>query len=169
MDDFVEIRMWGDRRLDFLRRFYPRERALPSHGVINALNPQSFETGFGNWVKGLRDELHEAVAIDGMEPQSTSPIRSCVAAATVCSLGKPVIVFLDDRARFRTANGPHDMAIIEHVNIDLIENAQTSTRTTSNPRPTHAVSLRRFRWPSHRRSNSFSISASFSSTNVGRP
>ncbi len=23
MEDFVEIKLWGDQRLDFLRRFYP--------------------------------------------------------------------------------------------------------------------------------------------------
>ena len=30
MEDFVEIRMWGELRLDFLRRFYPYERGLPA-------------------------------------------------------------------------------------------------------------------------------------------
>ena len=28
MEDFVEIRLWGERRLDFLRRFLPYERGL---------------------------------------------------------------------------------------------------------------------------------------------
>jgi len=28
MDDFVEIRLWGEQRLDFLRRFLPYERGF---------------------------------------------------------------------------------------------------------------------------------------------
>ena len=28
LKDFVEIRLWGDERLDFLRRFLPYERGL---------------------------------------------------------------------------------------------------------------------------------------------
>jgi DDE_Tnp_1-associated len=30
MEDFVEIRLWGKQRLDFLRRFLPYERGLPA-------------------------------------------------------------------------------------------------------------------------------------------
>src|SRR5208283_3965487 len=45
MEDFVEIRMWGEQRLDFLRRFLAYERGLPAHDtlndVINALDPVS--------------------------------------------------------------------------------------------------------------------------------
>src|SRR3546814_17094953 len=44
MEDFVEIRLWGGQRLDFLRRFLPYDRGLPSHDtlndVINALDPE---------------------------------------------------------------------------------------------------------------------------------
>ncbi|WP_143074655.1 transposase family protein, partial [Methylobacterium sp. ap11] len=35
MDDFVEIRLWGDQRLDFLRRFLPYARGLPAHDTLN--------------------------------------------------------------------------------------------------------------------------------------
>ena len=30
-DDFVEIRAWGEERLDFLRRFLPFANGIPSH------------------------------------------------------------------------------------------------------------------------------------------
>ena len=50
MEDFVEIRMWGELRLDFLRRFYPYERGLPAHDtlndVFNALDPGVFQACF---------------------------------------------------------------------------------------------------------------------------
>lgn len=69
MEDFVEIRMWGELRLDFLRRFYPFERGLPSHDtlndVINALNPDLFQACFAEWVETLRDHEPDIVAIDG--------------------------------------------------------------------------------------------------------
>lgn len=31
MEDFVEIKLWGEQRLDFLRRFLPYERGIPAH------------------------------------------------------------------------------------------------------------------------------------------
>src|ERR1700678_2884520 len=35
MEDFVEIVLWGQQRLDFLRRFLPYERGLPAHDTLN--------------------------------------------------------------------------------------------------------------------------------------
>ena len=69
MEDFVEIRLWAEQRLDFLRRFLPYERGVPSHDtlndVINALDPELFKACFLAWVEGLRDEAPEIIAIDG--------------------------------------------------------------------------------------------------------
>ena len=69
MEDFVEIRLWGDERLDFLRRFLPYERGLPAHDtlndVINGLDADVFKTCFANWVEALRDRAPDIIAIDG--------------------------------------------------------------------------------------------------------
>ena len=69
MEDFVEIRMWGELRLDFLRRFYPYERGLPAHDtlndVLNALAPDVFQACFSRWVESLREDEPDIVAIDG--------------------------------------------------------------------------------------------------------
>lgn len=69
MEDFVEIRMWGELRLDFLRRFYPYERGLPAHDtlndVLNALDPELFQDCFSRWVESLRESEPDIVAIDG--------------------------------------------------------------------------------------------------------
>ena len=35
MEDFVEIELWGEQRLDFLRRFLPHERGIPAHDTLN--------------------------------------------------------------------------------------------------------------------------------------
>lgn len=69
MEDFVEIRLWGGERLDFLRRFLPYERGLPSHDtlndVVNALDADLFKTCFTTWVDALRDDDPDVIAIDG--------------------------------------------------------------------------------------------------------
>src|SRR5580693_8584112 len=68
MEDFVEIRLWADQRLDFLRRFLPYERGVPSHDTLsdvrNALDPELFKACFLAWVEGLRDQEPEIIAID---------------------------------------------------------------------------------------------------------
>jgi hypothetical protein len=69
MEDFVEIKLWGEQRLGFLRRFLPYERGVPAHDtlndVINALDPEAFKSCFLAWVAGLRDAAPEIIAIDG--------------------------------------------------------------------------------------------------------
>lgn len=69
MDDFVETKLWGEQRLDFLRRFLPYERGIPAHDtlndVINALDPDLFKTCFTSWVETLRDSDPEIIAVDG--------------------------------------------------------------------------------------------------------
>lgn len=69
MDDFVETRLWGEQRLDFLRRFLPYDRGIPAHDtlndVVNALDPDLFKSCFTAWVEALRDGDGDIVAIDG--------------------------------------------------------------------------------------------------------
>lgn len=69
MEDFVEIRLWGEQRLDFLRRFLPYERGLPAHDtlndVMNGLDAELFKTCFTNWVEALREADGDIIAIDG--------------------------------------------------------------------------------------------------------
>jgi predicted transposase YbfD/YdcC len=75
MEDFVEIVLWGEQRLDFLRRFLPYERGVPAHDtlndVINALDPELFKACFLAWVESLRDEAPEIIAIDGKTSRRT--------------------------------------------------------------------------------------------------
>jgi len=68
-DDVVEIALWGDEHLAFLRRFLPCEHGVPSHdtlgAVIAALDPEPFKACFAAWVEGLRETEPDLVAIDG--------------------------------------------------------------------------------------------------------
>jgi predicted transposase YbfD/YdcC len=75
MDDFVEIALWGEQRLDFLRRFLPYERGVPAHDtlndVVNALDPEVFKTCFTSWVETLREHDRDIIAIDGKTSRRT--------------------------------------------------------------------------------------------------
>lgn len=68
-DDFVEIADWGETNLEFLRRFLPFEKGIPSHDaindLINALDSELFKACFLSWVNGLRAGDAEIIAIDG--------------------------------------------------------------------------------------------------------
>ena len=69
MEDFVEIKLWGEQRIDFLRRFLVYDRGIPSHDtlndVMNALDPVLFKACFTSWVEGLRESEPDIIAIDG--------------------------------------------------------------------------------------------------------
>jgi predicted transposase YbfD/YdcC len=68
-DDVVEIALWGDEHLAFLRRFLPCEHGVPSHdtpgAVIAVLDPEPFKACFAAWVEGLRETEPDLIAIDG--------------------------------------------------------------------------------------------------------
>ena len=68
-DDFVEIQLWGNQQLAFLRRFRPYVHGIPSHDtlgeVIRVLDPGLFKACFTAWVEGLRETAPDIVAIDG--------------------------------------------------------------------------------------------------------
>ena len=69
MDDFVEVKLWGEARLEFLRRFLPFERGIPSHDtlndVMNGIDAELFKSCFAEWVETLRDGQPDIIAIDG--------------------------------------------------------------------------------------------------------
>lgn len=68
-DDFVEIALWGEQHLDFLRRFLLYRRGIPSHdvlcAVIAAIDPAAFKTCFLAWVETLRGSEPAIIAVDG--------------------------------------------------------------------------------------------------------
>src|SRR3954451_7050850 len=74
-DDFVEIEMWGDRHMAFLRRYLPYRHSIPSHDtlgeVVAALDPELFKACFTSWVEGLREAAPDLVAIDGKTSRRT--------------------------------------------------------------------------------------------------
>lgn len=68
-ENFVDIALWGKKKLDFLRTMLPFARGIASHDalndVINGLDAEMFSQCFSSWVESLRDDLPDVVAIDG--------------------------------------------------------------------------------------------------------
>jgi predicted transposase YbfD/YdcC len=67
---WLGIQLWGETKLDWLRRYVPLPHGIPSHDtfgrVFAALNPVQFERCFIRWVSSLCPSLAaQVVAIDG--------------------------------------------------------------------------------------------------------
>jgi len=70
MDDWESIEVWGELRLDWLRRFVALENGIPSHDTIArvfaALDSKRFQASFLIWMSTLCPSLEgQIVAIDG--------------------------------------------------------------------------------------------------------
>jgi predicted transposase YbfD/YdcC len=78
-DDFVEIGLWGEENLAFLRRLLAYRHGIPSHDtlseVIAALDPELFKGCLTAWVEGLREAAPDLVAIDGKTSRRTHARR----------------------------------------------------------------------------------------------
>ncbi len=74
-DDFVEMQLWGQQNLAFLRRFLPYGHGIPSHDtlgeVLAVLDPDLFKACFTAWVEGLREREPDLVALDGKTSRRT--------------------------------------------------------------------------------------------------
>lgn len=67
---FVEIELWAEEKLDWLRKYLRLEHGIPSHdtfgGLFGLIDPLQFEDAFRRWVWGILPALGaETVAIDG--------------------------------------------------------------------------------------------------------
>lgn len=68
-DGWVEVALFGKRKLDFLRRFAAFAHGTPSHdqfgNLFSALDAEAFQSCFIAWVASLTKHGHDVVAIDG--------------------------------------------------------------------------------------------------------
>ena len=70
-DTFVEIELWAQERIDWLRRYLRLEHGIPSHDTFGRLfgliNPDEFEAAFRRWASAVVPALGEdtVIAIDG--------------------------------------------------------------------------------------------------------
>jgi predicted transposase YbfD/YdcC len=79
-DTFVEIELWANEKLDWLRGYLKLEAGIPSHDTFGRLfgliNPDEFETAFRRWMSGILPALgtDAVVAIDGKTSRRTGKI-----------------------------------------------------------------------------------------------
>ena len=68
-DGWTSIALYGQKRLEFLRRFLPFENGTPSHdqlGILfSRLDMEEFQSCFISWVASLNETLEGVVAVDG--------------------------------------------------------------------------------------------------------
>ena len=69
-DSWVAVALWGQEKLDWLRRFLPLHNGIASHDtfgrVFAALNARQFEACFIRWISALcPDVTDHMIAIDG--------------------------------------------------------------------------------------------------------
>ena len=79
-DTFVEIELWANEKLDWLRGYLKLAAGIPSHDTFGRLfgliNPDEFETAFRRWMSGILPALgtDAVVAIDGKTSRRTGKI-----------------------------------------------------------------------------------------------
>jgi predicted transposase YbfD/YdcC len=69
-DTFVEMELWAEEKLEWLRGYLRLPHGIPSHDtfgrIFGLIDPQQFESAFRRWVSGILPVLGaEIVAIDG--------------------------------------------------------------------------------------------------------
>lgn len=74
-DDYEDIVMWGEERLDFLRRFRPYHWGIPCADwlrvLMNRVDPDTFQACFSDWVAEWFPAAPVLVAIDGKTSRRT--------------------------------------------------------------------------------------------------
>jgi predicted transposase YbfD/YdcC len=110
--DWQEIATFGEKRLDWLKRFLKLPNGIPSHDTFERLfdriNPKAFQKCFLNWVEAIREVLPiKHIAIDGKTLRSSGTDKlkalhlvSAWATEQHLSLGQ---VAVDDKSNEITA------------------------------------------------------------------
>ena len=70
VEEWTSIELFGNTKIEWLRRFYPYKQGIPSHDVLgklfSRLDPVKFSECFTNWVNTISNITDgEVIAIDG--------------------------------------------------------------------------------------------------------
>lgn len=103
MDDFVEVKPWGEARLEFLRRFLAFERGIPSQDtlddVMNGIDPELFKGCFAEWMQTLRDGQPDIIAIDGRHRAAVTTAPRGASRSISCRPGQLVSAWCSAKRR----------------------------------------------------------------------
>jgi len=69
-DTFVEIELWAEEKIEWLRKYLRLTKGIPSHDtfgrLLGLIDAQEFEAAFRRWVSSLMPALgSQVVALDG--------------------------------------------------------------------------------------------------------
>ncbi len=68
-NDFLAIQVYGEEKIDLLRRFSKFENGIPRHDtisdILSVLNPKEFQECFFNWVRSFSGLVQGVIALDG--------------------------------------------------------------------------------------------------------
>jgi predicted transposase YbfD/YdcC len=69
-DTWTSINLFGNSKLDWLKKWYPYENGIPSHDVLGkvfaAVDPDAFSKCFTSWIGSIANTVpQEIIAIDG--------------------------------------------------------------------------------------------------------
>jgi predicted transposase YbfD/YdcC len=81
-ETFVDIALFGDKKLEFLRRFRPFAQGTPSHDhlgdILATLDAEAFQRCFVAWVASLTGVAAEVIAIDGKTVRRSKGAKAAI-------------------------------------------------------------------------------------------
>ena len=112
-DGWTSIALYGQKRLEFLRRFLPFENGTPSHdqlGILfSRLDMEQFQSCFISWVASLNETLEGVVAVDGKTLRrsfDTNSNQSAIHMVSAWACGPKLVIGqrkVDDKSNEITA------------------------------------------------------------------
>ena len=88
-ESFVDIARFGEKKIEFLRRFRPFHHCTPAHDhlgdIFAVLDAERFQRCFVDWVAALTGAPKEVVAIDGKTLRRSGEKKSAKAAIHMVS------------------------------------------------------------------------------------
>ena len=112
-DGWTSIALYGQKRLEFLRRFLPFENGTPSHdqlGILfSRLDMEQFQNCFISWVASLNETLEGVVAVDGKTLRrsfDTNSNQSAIHMVSAWACGQKLVIGqrkVDDKSNEITA------------------------------------------------------------------
>ena len=112
-DGWTSIAIYGQKKLELLRRFLPFENGTPSHdqlGILSSrLDIEVFQSCFISWVASLNETLGGVVAVDGKTPRrsfDTSKSQAALHMVSAWACGRKLVLGqrkVDDKSNEITA------------------------------------------------------------------
>ena len=112
-DGWTSIALYGQKKLELLRRFLPYENGTPSHDqleiLFSRLNMEEFQSCFISWIASLNETLEGVVAVDGKTLRrsfDTNSNQAAIHMVSAWSCGQKLVIGqrkVDDKSNEITA------------------------------------------------------------------